>query len=230
MHYFYAKGEFETQIELSKEESHHAFRVMRLKVKDEVGVFNGEGTIYLCKVLEISKNRCILMIDSSNRKVESRPKLTIVISPTKSMDRFEWFLEKATEIGVGEIIPLLSDHSERKKIRPDRLEKVIVAAMKQSMNPFIPILKPLTPFKDVIDDFSSHQRFISHCYGEDRISLFEKIDKEKEVVILIGPEGDFSLAEIEMAKEKGWIGVSLGNQRYRTETAGIIATHLYSLK
>lgn len=230
MHYFYARGEFETQIELSKEESHHAFRVLRLKENDKVGVFNGEGSIYLCQVLEISKNHCLLTIESVNKNENGRPGLTIVIAPTKSNDRFEWFLEKATEIGVGEIIPLLSDRSERKKIRIDRLEKVIIAAMKQSMNPYLPLLRPLTSFKEIIEGFSDHQRYISHCYGEERIELIDKIDKGADTVILIGPEGDFSPSEIAMAEEKGWIGVSLGEQRFRTETAGIIAAHIYSLK
>ncbi len=230
MHYFYSKLISESNIALSKEEAHHAFRVLRLQVGDKVGVFNGEGKIYHCSINEISKSNCTLLIEDVIVNDRERSKLTILIAPTKSNDRFEWFLEKATEIGVGVIIPLITEHSERKKIRSDRFEKILVSAMKQSMNSYLPVLKPLTNFINIIDQFDSYDRFISHCVDSEKKDLFDEIKIDNETVILIGPEGDFSGKEIQMANDRGWQGVSLGKQRFRTETAGIIAVHIHSLK
>ena len=230
MHYFYSKNIHDNLIALSKEEAHHALRVMRLKEGDEVGVFDGEGSIFKCKIAELSKSKCILNIKSHVTSQRSPSNLSILIAPTKNNDRLEWFLEKATEIGVHEIVPILCDHSERKKIRKDRLEKVLISAMKQSMNPFLPKLKELKKFNEVIDDYSSFDRFISHCGEGDKHNLFEMIKPNVPCAIFIGPEGDFSVNEIKEAKKFGWNEVSLGHQRFRTETAGIVAVHMHSLK
>lgn len=230
MHYFYSKNINDTTIELSKEEAHHASRVLRLNVGDEVGVFNGEGSIFNCHISALSKNACSLSIVNEIKSSNSRSGLTILIAPTKSSDRFEWFLEKATEIGVGVIVPILTDHSERRKIRIDRLEKVIISAMKQSMNPFLPELRPLQTFSDVVDEFLDSDRFISHCEDSKKGDLNELINGEVKTVIMIGPEGDFSPTEIKKANDMGWKEVSLGDQRFRTETAGIVAVLMYSLK
>ncbi len=230
MHYFYSKDISNTEINLSKEEAHHASRVMRMNIGDHVGVFDGEGTIYHCHIIELSKNKCRLVIDEKIISKRSRPNLTIAIAPTKSNERFEWFLEKATEIGIGEIIPMLTEHSERKNIRIDRLEKVLISAMKQSMNPYLPILKEMTSFNEVINSHKEMDRYISHCEVGEKKNLFEIIDPVKSSIILIGPEGDFSSKEIKNALECGWQEVSLGDQRFRTETAGIVAVHIHSLK
>lgn len=230
MHYFYSTNISESRIELSKEEAHHASRVMRLQIGDKVGVFNGEGTIYECAINELSKSKCTLYIEKLIVSDRARSKLTLLIAPTKNNDRLEWFLEKASEIGVGEIVPILSEHSERKKIREDRLEKVIVSAMKQSMNPYLPILQPLQSFKEAIQSFSTHDRFISHCNDIQRDDLFTSINFQNPTAIMIGPEGDFSVNEVLEAEKLGWKGVSMGHQRLRTETAGVLAVHMYSLK
>ena len=230
MHYFYSKQIIDSTILLSKEEAHHASRVLRLQEGDKVGVFDGEGRIFHCSISKLSKSHCELHIENIVESENERSKLTVLIAPTKSNDRFEWFLEKATEIGVGEIIPIITEHSERKKIRIDRYEKIVVSGMKQSMNPFLPILKPLSKFDDIIDQFSSFDRFISHCVDTPKMEFFDEINPKQKTVILIGPEGDFSGKEIQMANDKGWKGVSLGKQRFRTETAGIIAVHMHSLR
>jgi len=230
MHYFYSQLIDDSTITLSKEEAHHASRVLRLQINDKVGVFDGEGKIYNCSISEISKNDCELFIESIVTNDDARSKLSIIIAPTKSNDRFEWFLEKATEIGVGEIIPIITEHSERKKIRFDRYEKILVSGMKQSMNPYLPILRPLSKFEKVIDKFSGFDRFISHCMDDDKKEFFSEINPENNTVILIGPEGDFSIKELQLAIKNKWEGVSLGKQRFRTETAGIIAIHMHSLK
>lgn len=230
MHYFYSKNINISTIELSKVEAHHASRVLRLQMGDRVGVFNGEGSIFECRIKELSKSKCVVEIESKCVSERNRSKLILLIAPTKNNDRLEWFLEKATEIGVGEIIPILTEHSERKKIRVDRLEKVIISAMKQSMNPYLPILKPIQNFNDAIQSFSLCDRFISHCNDVKKEELFEVLNFQIQTAIMIGPEGDFSMSEVEQAEELGWKGVSMGYQRLRTETAGVLAVHMYSLK
>lgn len=230
MHFFYSKAINGATIELSKEEAHHAARVLRLSVGDEVGVFDGVGTIYECTISSLSKNACTLAIEKTQKNSREASKLSLLIAPTKNIDRIEWFLEKATEIGVKEVILLITEHSERRKVRFDRLEKVLISAMKQSMNPFLPVLKPLISFEKALDLYPKAQRFISHCEDRDKNSLFQELDFSKQTAIMIGPEGDFSSKEITLAEEKGWVGVSMGHQRLRTETAGVLAVHMYSLK
>jgi 16S rRNA (uracil1498-N3)-methyltransferase len=229
MHYFYSQIIKNNVIELSKDEAHHASRVMRLNIGDVVGVFNGVGELFSCRIKELTKSKCLLNVEGVVKSKSFRSGLSILIAPTKSNDRFEWFLEKACEIGIGEIVPILTERSERKKIRIDRFEKVLISAMKQSMNPFLPIVSPLTSFKDAIDKYADCDRFISHCMDDDRKDFINVIDSNK-TAILIGPEGDFSVNELNLAKKAGWKGVSLGKQRFRTETAGIIAAHIHSLK
>lgn len=230
MHYFYSTLVNDSTISLNKEEAHHASRVLRLASGDKVGVFDGVGNIYHCSIQELSKSKCDLLIENLVESTYERSKLTLLIAPTKSGDRLEWFLEKATEIGVGEIILILSEHSERKKVRIDRLEKVVISAMKQSMNPYLPVLKPIISFDEAIQMFSDSDRFISHCYATEKGDLFDLLNFENPTAIMIGPEGDFSMSEIGKAEKIGWKGVSMGHQRLRTETAGVLAVHMYSLK
>jgi 16S rRNA (uracil1498-N3)-methyltransferase len=230
MHYFYSQNISVNTIQLSKEEAHHAARVLRLQLDDLVGVFDGEGSIYTCKISSISKNACSLTIETVNKSAKEASKLSLFIAPTKNIDRLEWFFEKATEIGLAEIGLLLSDHSERKNVRYDRLEKVLVSAMKQSMNPYLPRLRELISFNEALDLYPEADRFISHCEDRSKKDLFKELDYNKKSVIMIGPEGDFSPQEIDKAEEKGWIGVSMGDQRLRTETAGVLAVHMYALK
>jgi 16S rRNA (uracil1498-N3)-methyltransferase len=230
MHYFYSTNIKESTIHLSKEESHHAARVLRLNVGDKVGVFDGLGTIYTCSISTLTKSECILSIEKAEKSGRKASGLSVFIAPTKNIDRLEWFLEKATEIGVFEIILLISEHSERRKVRFDRLEKVLVSAMKQSMNPYLPILRPLMDFNQAIELSPEKNRFIAHCANKSRLDLYPSYDTKKKNVIMIGPEGDFSSKEIEAAEKLGWQGVSMGHQRLRTETAGVLAVHMFSLR
>ena len=230
MHYFYSKDISDTEISLSKEEAHHASRVLRLKTGDKVGVFDGEGVIYHCSIHELTKQECKLTIDESVKSTFPRPNLTMLIAPTKSNERFEWFLEKACEIGVGRIVPIVTHHSERKHIRLDRFEKVLLSAMKQSMNPYLPGIEEMTSFNEVLTKYKDADRYISHCAEGDKKELIEVISTKNESVIMIGPEGDFSSEEIQLAKREGWQEVSLGHQRFRSETAGVLAVHMHSLK
>ncbi len=230
MHHFFSKQLSDGIAILSADEAHHALRVLRLQIGDEVKVFNGDGSIFDCEIKELSKKEAILTIFRENKAGFKRPELTLIVAPTKNINRFEWFLEKATEIGVGEIVPLLSENSERKILKHERLEKVLVSAMKQSMNPYLPVLHDLTPFTETIERYSSSDRFISHCIADVKDHLFSEINRNAPARILIGPEGDFSPQEIELAINAGWKPVTMGHQRFRTETAAILAAHMFSLK
>ena len=230
MHYFFSNLISNGSVILPAKEAHHAKRVLRLQTSDIVKVFDGAGSIYDCRIEELSKKEALLTIIKENKSEYKRPELTLLVAPTKSIDRFEWFLEKATEIGVGEIVPILTEHSERKVIKHERLEKVLVSAMKQSMNPYKPELKELTPFAEAIKKYSSSDRFISHCIADEKDHLFNELNKNVATSILIGPEGDFSPKEIELAIVAGWKPVTMGHQRFRTETAAVLAAHMFSLK
>jgi len=230
MHHFFSKQISNSNVILSAEEAHHVLRVLRLKIGDKVKVFNGEGSIFECEIKEHSKKEAILKILNEDKSKFNRPELTLLIAPTKNIDRFEWFLEKATEIGVGIIVPIISEHSERKVLKHDRLEKVLVSAMKQSMNPYKPILQGLTPFTEVLEKYSNSDCFISHWIADEKGHLFKELNKNVATSILIGPEGDFSHNEVELAIAAGWKPVTLGHQRFRTETAAVLAVHLFSLK
>ena len=153
----------------------------------------------------------------------------IAIAPTKSIERIEWFLEKATEIGISRVTPLLCRYSERKEIKADRLEKVMVSAMKQSLKAYLPQLDPLTKFSDFISQPFDGQKFIAHCDEQHRDLLKKMVVPNQNYLILIGPEGDFSSEEIEMAIQEGFKPVSLGDSRLRTETAGVVACHTFNL-
>lgn len=213
---------------LPEEEARHCVQVLRHRAGDRIELVDGRGYRYQAEITETGKKRCRLRI-LSQRPVPSHPfHLHIAIAPTKNMDRFEWFLEKATEIGIDEITPLLCHHSERRKLRLDRCERVLLAAMKQSLKAKLPLLHPLTPISDFVaqPQWNSHPgRFIATCVDGPKIPLKEKTAGLPEVLILIGPEGDFDENELEQAAEAGFQKVSLGPSRLRTETAGVVACH-----
>ncbi len=208
---------------LSKEEGHHLLRVLRKKVGDVLYLTDGRGRLFKAAVEVLSlKNSVVRIID-----VEVQPKrryhLHMAVAPTKTNDRFEWFLEKATEIGVDEITPLLCGRSERKVIKRERYEKVLVAAMKQSLQTYLPKLNPMMPIDDFLKVPHAGQKFIAHCEEEERASLIKELVTQNNYTILIGPEGDFSHEEISKATEKDFVPVTLGDHRLRTETAAIVA-------
>ncbi len=218
---------------LNEEESKHAQKVLRKKMGDYVYVTNGTGEIIGGSITFISKNRIEVSVEKEiidNQKRDYH--LHIAISPTKSIDKFEFFLEKATEIGIDEITPLLTDHSERKNINLERLNKIIVSAAKQSLKSTFPKINNLTTFSSFIKENTEKELFLAHCYdGYEKTSIKNLALDNKEIIFLIGPEGDFSVSEIEQIKKSSITQfISLGNQRLRTETAGIFIASLVALK
>ncbi len=217
------------QFAFDKTESRHIVRVLRKKTGDQLFITNGKGLLFNSEISIANDKKCLVTII----KVDEKPKpwnyhLHIAIAPTKSMDRYEWFLEKATEIGIDEITPLLCDHSERKIIKTERLEKIIESAMKQSLKFHLPKLNPLIKFSDFINhDFDSNL-YIAHCEKVNKQTLKSVLLPNQKITILIGPEGDFSSSEIEKAIQQNFTPISLGESRLRTETAGVVATQMVS--
>ena len=227
MQLFYAPEITLPRYTLSEEESKHCIRVLRMGRGDELHITDGRGTMYRCKIVDDNVKRCTVEVISQEDEFEKLPyELSIGIAPTKNIDRYEWFLEKATEIGVAEFVPIVSEHSERKVIKHEREEKVITSAVKQSLKAYHPILEDLTPLREIIARPFEGQKFIAHCDPsfEKREYLPAIIKKNENILILIGPEGDFSPEEINFALENGFESISLGNQRLRTETAAVAAT------
>ena len=221
MHLFYADELNPQQALLGKEESHHATRVLRLAPGEEVLVTQGKGVIYKGVITQLSKTEARLDITGTFSEEKRQKYLHIAIGPTKSLDRFEFFLEKATEMGVDELTPLLSFHSERKVYKTDRGRKIIQAAAKQSLSNWLPQLNEPVNFNTVLDS-TSPQRCIAHCdASRKREDLLTSVSSYPNCLVLIGPEGDFSREEIEAAAAKGFAEVHLGTRRLRTETAGI---------
>ncbi|MEZ7867415.1 MAG: 16S rRNA (uracil(1498)-N(3))-methyltransferase [Paludibacteraceae bacterium] len=215
---------------LSEEESQHAVRVLRLQAGDELEVVDGAGGYYLAVVTNPHPKHCEFQIKETITEYGKRDyRLHIAIAPTKNIERLEWFIEKCTEIGVDEITPILCRFSERKIIKPERLEKIIVSAAKQSLKAYFPILNPMCSFRDFIQQTTVSQKFIAHCYEQDKQLLQQVYQKSSDAVILIGPEGDFSPEEVQAAIQHQFQPVSLGSSRLRTETAGIAACHTISL-
>ncbi len=213
---------------LSEEESQHCVRVLRYTRGDEILLTDGRGTTYTARITNPHPKHCEFEIISQEKQQKAHNfHLHIAIAPTKNIERLEWMIEKCTEIGIDEITPLLCRFSERKQIREDRLEKIILSAAKQSLTPYLPKLNPLTTFEQLIQHADEEKRFIAHCYKENKRELAEEIGKAigKDTLVLIGPEGDFSEEEIKLALQNNYIPVSLGNTRLRTETAGVVACH-----
>lgn len=208
---------------LSESESKHVVRVLRKTVGDEIHLIDGKGTRYHCRITADHPKRCGVEVVSEVSLPLMRPEIHVAIAPTKLNDRLEWFLEKATEIGITAITPVICEHSERKTVKRERLEKVLVAAMKQSLKAWLPRLHPATTFRDFVTSENNGQRYIAHCDGEERTLLKAIYPKGDAVQILIGPEGDFSPTEIELANAHGFQPITLGESRLRTETAALVA-------
>jgi len=218
---------------LDEKESFHAVRVLRLKEGDRIRVFDGKGNIYTARIRSVHPRHTEAVTEEHVHHEARAPwHLHLAIAPTKNLERFEFFLEKATETGVDEITPLLCERSERRKLRYDRLERVLTAAVKQSLQPFLPRLNTLTPFREFITLPLSGDRLIAHCCEQedpDRVHLYDRITS-RQVVLLIGPEGDFTPEETSEALLAGYRAVSLGNTRLRTETAGVAAAVIAATK
>jgi 16S rRNA (uracil1498-N3)-methyltransferase len=214
-----------TSFVFDKEESKHIIKVLRKKESDILFVTNGLGYLFKTEIALASDSKCTVNILSFEKQEPSKYHLHLAVAPTKMNERYEWFLEKATEIGIQEITPIICEHSERKVIKIDRFQKIIESAMKQSLHYFIPKLNEPITFKEFLKKEYSGQKFIAHCEETDKKSLKNELKPNENVLILIGPEGDFSVKEIQMALDNKYIPVSLGETRLRTETAAVVACH-----
>jgi 16S rRNA (uracil1498-N3)-methyltransferase len=213
---------------LNEDESKHCVRVLRMNEGDRIRLIDGKGNFYEAVISDTNPKRCTVSIESIHPDPGKRDFIIhIAIAPTKNTDRLEWFLEKATEIGIDEITPVECEHSERAVVKTERLNRVITAAMKQSMKAYHPLLNELSSLKEAIlgsKDFEG-QKFIAHCRPGEKQPLKEAYAKGRSAMILIGPEGDFSVDEVNFATAHGFIPVSLGSSRLRTETAAVVACH-----
>ena len=208
-----------------KEESKHIIKVLRKKDTDILFVTNGLGLLFETEITLASDNKCTVKIISIEKAEPSKFHLHLAVAPTKMNDRYEWFLEKATEIGIHEITPIICDRSERKVVNMERFEKIILTAIKQSNVLYLPKLNETLTFKEFIKRKNEGLQLIAHCEETDKKSLKSVLKPNENVTLLIGPEGDFSEKEIALALENKYVPVSLGNTRLRTETAAIVACH-----
>lgn len=234
MQLFYCPNIIKGDCTLPEVEAKHCSKVLRKNIGDKIDIIDGEGTLYSCTIVDCSKKDCVVEIDSTTSNFGSHSyNLHIAIAPTKNIDRIEWFLEKSTEIGIDTISFIGCKHSERTTIKEPRLEKVVVSAMKQSLKAFKPTITPMTSFSKFINqDFNTDQLYIAHCNDDIKKVHLKDVatnNNNKQIVILIGPEGDFSTKEIEEAISKGFKPISLGDSRLRTETAALYSTCVISL-
>lgn len=235
--YFYVP-EAKSRQELPDEEAQHAVRVLRLGRGDEMVLMDGQGVFYRATITEADRKRCFYHITEEIQ--QPRPwcaTLHLAMAPTKNMDRNEWLAEKATEIGFDELSFLRCKFSERTTIKNERIDKILISAMKQSRKAWKPILNEMIPYADFIkQDYGDCDKFICHCYGtesgeefEDKPLLKDLLQRGRNTLVLVGPEGDFSVDEVKAALQAGFRSVSLGQSRLRTETAALVAVHLMHL-
>ncbi len=226
MHLFYAPELKNNFHELSPEESKHCIKVLRLSSGDIVHLTDGRGTLYQTHIIDANPRKCRVEIDSSQVAPQNRPfYLHLAVAPTKNLKRFEWLVEKVTEIGVDEITPIRCFHSERKTLNTQRLQRIMVAAMKQSLKTRLPLLHDMQPFSGVTGKQTQAEKYMAHLENNAPLHLQDAYSAGRDVLILIGPEGDFSQEEIEQARSRGFKTVILGKSRLRTETAGIAACY-----
>ena len=229
MHVFYTP-DIQKNYELPEEEAQHCTRVLRLGIGDEITLTDGKGHFYKAEITVATNKRCLVAIKETIFQEPLWPcHLHIAMAPTKNMDRNEWFAEKATEIGFDELTFLNCRFSERKVIKTERISKILVSAIKQSLKARLPQLNEMTDFNKFITQPFKGQKFIAHCYEGEKPLLRDVLRTDEDAVVLIGPEGDFSPEEVALAAEKGFQAVSLGKSRLRTETAALVAVHLMNL-
>lgn len=229
MHVFYTP-DIQTSTELPEEEAQHCVRVLRLTAGDEINLTDGKGNFYRAEISVATHKRCLVNIKET---IYQEPlwdgHLHIAMAPTKNMDRNEWFAEKATEIGFDELTFLNCRFSERKVIKTERIEKILVSAIKQSLKARLPRLNEMTDFCTFIEKDFKGQKFIALCYEGEKPLLKDVLTKGEDALVLIGPEGDFSEEEVKKAIEKGFVPISLGKSRLRTETAALVACHTMNM-
>ena len=231
--YFYVPDAASTN-ELPAEEAAHASRVLRLESGDEVFLIDGAGCFFKAQLTLVTKGRCLYdIVERLPQEKTWNGRIAVAMAPTKVIDRVEWTLEKATEIGIDEFSLLNCAFSERRNVKLERQDKIVVAAVKQSRKAWKPLLKDLQPFENFVKQPRKGAKYIAHCYAEiDKKDLYGELlqlNGDEEVTILIGPEGDFSIDEVRLAMSKGYVPVSLGQSRLRTETAALAATMIAQL-
>ena len=219
---------------LKETEARHCVQVLRRKRGDHINFIDGKGGFYQAEIIEARKKECVLKIEKKIESFGKRPfYLHIAIAPTKNIDRFEWFLEKATEIGIDEITPMICSRSERRRIRLDRLNKIILSAVKQSVKAYIPKLNDLANFDDLVRNenfISTDQCFIATVFKEKAKHLAQYARAFQKATIFVGPEGGFTPEELDLAMENNFLPIKLGSSRLRTETAGVVACHIMNLQ
>jgi 16S rRNA (uracil1498-N3)-methyltransferase len=229
MNLFYIPSLDTDLVELPTEEAHHAAHVLRMQVGDRIGLLDGKGTRSEAELVEVSKKRVVARIAArSHTAAERSARIHIAMAPTKQSERIEWFVEKAVELGVDRITPLLTTRSERTRLRTDRLHRVAIAAMKQSQRCWLPMIDEPTDLSALLQQDLPGQRFFGWCEGE-HASLMHAYAPTSDALVLIGPEGDFSAAEAEQLRAQGFSAVSIGNARLRTETAALAVCAWMSL-
>lgn len=224
MQLFYSAAIKNGQCVLNEEESRHCIQVLRHVKGDFISVFDGKGGLFKASIVDAHPKKCTVQVVESLVVPSKRPYyLHIAIAPTKNIDRYEWFVEKAVEIGIDEITPIICEHSERKVVKMERIEKVVMAAMKQSHNIVHPQLNDAMTFNTFMDKAWRGNKFIAHCDLGEKILFKQALTQSEETLLLIGPEGDFSKLELSTALKNSYRAVSLGESRLRTETAGLVA-------
>ena len=229
MQVFYAPDIYSNNYILNETESKHCIKVLRMAAGDIVKLIDGKGNLYEGIISDPNPKKCLITITKVSENFEKRDyKLHIAISPLKNPERFEWFVEKSIEIGIDEITPLICYRTEKQSIRAERIEKIIISAMKQSLKAIGTVLNPPCSFNEFISKSADSIKMIAHCNESfsDRVSISQTYKKGDNAVIIIGPEGDFTETEIDVAKGHNYQPTHLGKSRLRTETAGIIACHL----
>ncbi|MCB8964202.1 MAG: 16S rRNA (uracil(1498)-N(3))-methyltransferase [Bacteroidales bacterium] len=230
MQIFYAPNINGNTYTLPEEESKHCIRVLRLNTGDELTLIDGKGNLFTATIATPNPKRCeVIVTDVKTEYGKRNFYLHIAIAPTKNIERLEWFLEKATEIGIDEITPILCERSERKVVNNERLEKIIVSAVKQSIKAYVPQLNPMVPLKQLLAHDTEGQKFIAHCNSWELPLLKNNANPNSRVTLLIGPEGDFTPNEVDLSITRGYQEISLGSSRLRTETAGLVACHTINI-
>lgn len=229
MHLFFTP-DIGQRLELPEEEAAHCTRVLRLKEGDTIELTDGKGSFFKAEITAATNKRCyVQLLEEQRQELPWQGHLHLAMAPTKNMDRIEWLAEKATEIGFDELTFLNCRYSERKIVKTERIEKILISAMKQSLKATLPRLNEMTDFQSFIRQPFSGQKFIAHCYPGEKALLKEVLSPDQDVLVLIGPEGDFSEEEVSQALGQGFQPISLGRSRLRTETAALVAVHLMNL-
>jgi len=216
-----------TLLELEKQDSRHLTKVLRKKTGDHFHVTDGRGNLYDATLGLVTSNRCEIDLAFAKAEPQQKPSLHIAIAPTKMNDRMEWFLEKATEIGISTITPIICQRSERKKINHERFERILISAMQQSAQLWLPQLREKETLSQFLENQNADSKFIAHCMDDDQKFYADLVESSHDTILLIGPEGDFTPQEVKEAVSRNFIPVSLGSNRLRTETAGVYVVTVF---